>query len=304
MQRAREEGGAKRAPSFLRKLAWRDLSYWALWRFPSLADAPFRAHYEAQRWSSDQTHFRRWCRGDTGYPLVDAAMKQLWHVGWMPNYMRHVVASFLVEFLNLDWRLGERWFAHTLVDADTAINAFMWQNGGHSGFDQWNFVMHPVFAAKTCDPNGDYVRHWLPALRCLPAEYIHCPWEAPFSMRAAARLVIGGGDGGSGGGGGYPSRLVVDLEAARRRSHEAVMEVRRGAGARFILASGHEWTELPGGRRGVLITREDFREGKITTRQTAAQKWDKSKRERSDLLGCALQDSARLHEQQDHQASL
>jgi deoxyribodipyrimidine photolyase len=82
----------------------------------------------------------------TGFPLVDAAMRQLWAWGWMPNYMRHVVAGFLVEFLNMDWRHGERWFHDTLVDADVAINAYMWQNGGHSGCDQWNFVMHPVFA--------------------------------------------------------------------------------------------------------------------------------------------------------------
>ena len=168
--------GARRPPAaFLRKLAWRDLAYWALWRFPTLADEPFRPHYATQPWESDEKLLDAWRRGRTGYPLVDAAMTQLWHVGWMPNYMRHVVAGFLVEFLNFDWRHGERWFAETLVDADTAINAYMWQNGGHSGMDQWNFVMHPVFAAKSCDPEGDYVRRWLPQLAKLPIEFIHCP---------------------------------------------------------------------------------------------------------------------------------
>ena len=133
--------GARAPPTFLRRLAWRDLAYWALWRFPTLADKSFRPHYEAQPWTVDPSNalFESWCAARTGYPLVDAAMTQLWRVGWMPNYMRHVCAGFLVEFLGLDWRKGERWFAETLVDADTAINAYMWQNGGHSGMDQWNF---------------------------------------------------------------------------------------------------------------------------------------------------------------------
>merc|ERR1719331_3827838 len=129
----------------------------------------------------------------------------------MPNYMRHVVAGFLIEYLNLHWIHGEKWFHKTLVDADVAINAYMWQNGGHSGMDQWNFVMHPVFAAKSCDPEGEYVRRWLPALAKLPVEYIHCPWEAPQTVRAQARVVIGGS--------GYPRRVVEDLEAALRNSH-------------------------------------------------------------------------------------
>ncbi|EOD31738.1 Deoxyribodipyrimidine photolyase/cryptochrome, partial [Emiliania huxleyi CCMP1516] len=213
------------APTFLRRLAWRDLAYWALWRFPHLPSRPFRPWFEAQAWSSDQPALEAWQAGATGFPLVDAAMAQLWATGWMPNYMRHVVAGFLVEFLNLDWRRfslpvprhGLRWFDYTLVDADTAINAYMWQNGGHSGMDQWNFVMHPVFAAKSCDPEGDYVRRWLPQLAALPVEYIHCPWEAPFALRAAAGVVLGGN---------YPKRILDDLEAARRASHAAVMAVR------------------------------------------------------------------------------
>ena len=279
---------ARRHPSSV-KFAWRDLAYWALWRFPTLADVSFRPHYEAQPWGdADGTLFAAWCAAKTGFPLVDAAMTQLWQVGWMPNYMRHVVAGFLVEFLNVDWRKGERWFAETLVDADTAINAFMWQNGGHSGMDQWNFVMHPVYAAKTCDPDGEYVRTWLPQLSKLPVEFIHCPWEAPFGLRASCRVVLGGERGS------YPARVITDLEAARRRSHEAVMKVRRSAeGVKHVLPSGHEWVALENGQRVTLITRRDFKEGQISTRQTAEAKWDKSKRERGDLLGMAIKDSER-----------
>ena len=153
--------------------------------------------------------------------------------------------------------------------------------------DQWNFVMHPVFAAKTCDPEGDYVRRWIPSLAKLPVEYIHCPWEAPFSLRAAAKVVLGGA-------GNYPVRMLTNLEAARRTSHKAVMAVRQSAeGAKHVLPSGHEWLELDSGSRVVLITRQDFREGTITTRQTAEAKWDKSRRERTDLLGTAMRDSER-----------
>ena len=199
-----------------------------------------KSSFGLQWWDSNEGHLRKWQRGKTGYPLVDAAMRQLWSTGWMPNYMRHVVAGFLIEYLNLYWMLGERWFHDTLVDADVAINAYMWQNGGHSGVDQWNFVMHPVFAAKSCDPEGHYVRKWCPELRKLPCEFIHCPWEAPMTMLAASGVALGRT---------YPQRCIKDLEAARSKSLAAVVAVRR----RFpehILQSGHEKLILPDGRAG------------------------------------------------------
>ncbi len=281
--------GEKASPTFLRKFAWRDLAYWSLWRFPNLADVSFRPQYEEQSWHGSGDDAEAWRTGRTGYPLVDAAMRQLWATGWLPNYMRHVVASFLIEYLGCDWRVGERWFDHTLVDADPAINAFMWQNGGHSGMDQWNFVMHPVFAAKTCDPEGEYTRRWLPELALLPTEFVHCPWEAPTSMRAAAGVHLGST---------YPKRVVTNLEAARRASHAAVMSIRRGAGARYILPSGHEWRALEDGTRVVLITRKDYREGgdEIVTKQSAAKKWDVRQRERTDWLSCAMRDSFETYE--------
>lgn len=141
LHRVQEQLGKRAPPTFLRRLAWRDLAYWSLWRFPSLPERSFRPHYDQQWWDEGARPFDAWRAARTGYPLVDAAMTQLWQTGWIPNYMRHVVASCLVEFLNVDWRKGQQWFAETLVDADTAINAYMWQNGGHSGMDQWNFVM-------------------------------------------------------------------------------------------------------------------------------------------------------------------
>ena len=220
--------------------------------------------------------------------------------------MRHVVAGFLIEYLNLSWKHGELWFHDTLVDADVAINAYMWQNGGHSGMDQWNFVMHPVFAAKTCDPDGNYVRKWVPELAGLPKEYLHCPWDADHGLLAKLGIVLGEMPRGCSNdnqrlkGCTYPGRIIKDLEYARRVSHEAVMSVRRSTeGARRVLErSGHEWLPLEGSnvggggsRRAVLITRIDYREGKITTRQTGDEFRDFRKRApcAGNLFGMAMQ---------------
>ncbi|EKX42215.1 hypothetical protein GUITHDRAFT_74169 [Guillardia theta CCMP2712] len=228
-----------KAKTFLRRLAWRDLAYWCLWKFPTMADHPLRPQYAHQTWDYDQKQLRAWQRGRTGFPLVDAAMRQLWVTGWMPNYMRHVVAGFLIEHMNMHWVDGEKWFHDTLVDADVAINAYMWQNGGHSGLDQWNFVMHPVFAAKSCDPEGDYVRRWVPELSKLPPEYIHCPWEAPVTLLASSGVALGRN---------YPHRIIADLEGARTRSLAAVNAVRCGVGKAMVLPDGHERMILPDGR--------------------------------------------------------
>ena len=318
-----QRSASRSAAVFLRRLAWRDLAYWSLWRFPRLADDPLRPQYEHQWWAvpwdprpspsgrgdstvaalsvtrrrwdsfmtaSDDPKLRAWQRGETGYPLVDAAMRELWVTGYIPNYMRHVVAGFLIEFLSIDWRHGELWFHDTLVDADVAIQGFMWQNGGHSGMDQWNFVMHPVFAAKSADPEGEYVRRWCPELAKLPREYIHCPWEAPATMLARAGVAFGRD---------YPRRIVVNLDEARRISLKAVLDVRRGPGAKYILPDGNEALPLPEpGRVARCITRVDYRamSEEPLTKQTAAAPWDISRRARRDPLSVALDECAALSE--------
>lgn len=223
-------------------------------------------------------------------------MRQLWAWGWCPNYMRHVVAGFLVEFLNLDWRHGERWFHDTLVDADVAINAFMWQNGGHSGADQWNFVMHPVYAAKKCDPDGDYVRTWCPELAGLTVEYIHCPWEAPKTVLAAAGVGLRKVRWSRSGRHPvlpvrtFPTRVITDLDAARLDSLRAVLEVRAGPGKQYIARDGHELLEISPGVRVKLITRVDYRENaKVpVTKQTPEEKWDKTRRPKTDFMSVTM----------------
>uniref|UniRef100_H3CFA9 Si:ch1073-390k14.1 n=1 Tax=Tetraodon nigroviridis TaxID=99883 RepID=H3CFA9_TETNG len=225
-----------RPPKFQRKLAWRDLAYWQLSLFPELPWESLRPPYKALRWSSDRRHLKAWQRGGTGYPLVDAAMRQLWLTGWMNNYMRHVVASFLIAYLHLPWQEGYRWFQDTLVDADVAIDAMMWQNGGMCGLDHWNFVMHPVDAAMTCDPDGSYVRKWCPELSGLPDELIHKPWKCPASVLRRAGVVLGQT---------YPERIVTDLEERRSRSLRDVALVRKQFGQYVDERSGCDLLPLP-----------------------------------------------------------
>ncbi|XP_071973666.1 deoxyribodipyrimidine photo-lyase-like isoform X1 [Engystomops pustulosus] len=245
-------------PKFLRKLAWRDLAYWLLVLFPDMHVEPVRPAYRSQRWSSDKRHLRAWQKGMTGYPLVDAAMRELWLTGWMCNYSRHVVASFLVAYLHLHWIHGYRWFQDTLVDADVAINAMMWQNGGMSGLDHWNFVMHPVDAALTCDPDGSYVRQWCPELAGLPDEYIHKPWKCAPSQLKRAGITLGGN---------YPQRIVVDLEERREQSLRDVVEVRKKHPEYTDEVSGSDMVLVPDHLLALSLEHSD-REDDVVKSQT------------------------------------
>ncbi|KAH3779326.1 deoxyribodipyrimidine photo-lyase-like [Dreissena polymorpha] len=244
------EGRHMKSPKFLRKLAWRDLSYWMLSVLPDLPSEPSRPQYIHQRWSQNKTHLKAWQKGNTGYPLVDAPMRQLWLTGWMNNYMRHVVASFLISYLHISWVEGYLWFQDTLLDADVAINAMMWQNGGMSGLDQWNFVMHPVDAAMTCDPKGDYVRKWVPELAKLHEDFIHQPWKAPPSILRRAGIELGVN---------YPHRIITELEEAREQSLRDVVEVRQKFPEMIDPKTGNDLVRLPSGVRVPVITRKEFK---------------------------------------------
>lgn len=202
------------ATTFWRRLVWRDLAYWQLRLFPLMTEQPIREHYAGQTWNIDKSALRRWCQGRTGYPIVDAGMRELWTTGWMTQNVRMVVAIFLVEYQNISWLEGAKWFHHTLVDADPAINPMMWQNAGKSGLDQWNFTMHPAEFGRRMDPTGIYVRRWLPELASLPARFIHCPWEAPERLQRHLPCGV------------YPSRVVEDLESAAIVSQTAIRDQR------------------------------------------------------------------------------
>eukprot|EP00931_Biecheleriopsis_adriatica_P086180 TRINITY_DN60892_c0_g1_i1.p1 TRINITY_DN60892_c0_g1~~TRINITY_DN60892_c0_g1_i1.p1 ORF type:complete len:876 (-),score=160.33 TRINITY_DN60892_c0_g1_i1:68-2632(-) len=235
---------------FLKRVVWRDKAYAQLYRCPDSHSVSIRPQYEHETWSGTRLQLRRWQRGETGFPLVDAAMRQLWKVGWMCNHLRHVTAQFLIEHLDLNWKDGFAWYDYTLVDTDVAINAMMWQMGGHSGIGSWNFVMHPVFAGKKVDPDGTYVRRWLPELRHLPTEYIHCPWEAPAGTRISANVLVNGV---------YWQRVIEDLVAARLVHQKHVIAVRK-LFPQFVKEDGNEVVRLSNGQTLHLDVRDDIRE--------------------------------------------
>ena len=170
----------KGAHVFLSEIAWRDFSYVLLFHNPDLAKANFKPDFNHLPWRSDAAHLDAWQRGQTGYPIVDAGMRQLWHTGWMHNRVRMIVASFLTKHLLIDWRDGEDWFWDTLVDADPASNSASWQWTAGSGADAAPYfrVFNPITQGEKFDETGDYVRHWCPELARLPRKFLYQPWEA------------------------------------------------------------------------------------------------------------------------------
>lgn len=195
---------------FRKELAWRDFSYHLLFHFPDLATRNWNSRFDAFEWRFDAGLFRAWTKGLTGYPIVDAGMRQLWRHGTMHNRVRMIVASFLIKDLLIDWRHGERWFRDTLVDADPASNAASWQWVAGSGADAspWFRIFNPVLQGEKFDPKGEYVRQFVPELAGLEDRFIHRPFEAPPAALARAGVTLGET---------YP-RPVVDHAAARQRA--------------------------------------------------------------------------------------
>lgn len=218
---ARGEGGDAGPQTFLRELAWREFSHHLLFHWPDLPTEPFRREFAAFPWRRDPQHLRAWQRGMTGYPIVDAGMRQLWATGWMHNRVRMIVASFLVKDLLIPWQDGAAWFWDTLVDADLANNSASWQWVAGSGADAAPYfrIFNPVRQGETFDPEGDYVRRWVPELARLPARDIHAPWLAPAAVLAAAGVKIDGT---------YPAP-IVDHKAARERALAAFEAVKHRA---------------------------------------------------------------------------
>lgn len=181
------------AESYLRQLAWREFSYHLLCAFPETVSEPFNPQFRQFPWRRNRSRLAAWQKGQTGYPMVDAAMRQLWTTGWMHNRARMIVASFLVKHLLIPWQEGAAWFLETLVDADLANNTMGWQWVAGCGVDPAPYfrVFNPVLQGQKFDPDGDYVRAWVPELRELPAEHIHEPWNTPPLSLAAAGVRLG-----------------------------------------------------------------------------------------------------------------
>ena len=209
---------SKGAEMLLRQLYWRDFSSYLLFHFPALPEQPLRGEFEQFPWSDDTTALRAWQRGKTGYPIVDAGMRQLWTTGWMHNRVRMIVASFLVKDLLIPWQQGADWFLDTLVDADLANNSASWQWVAGCGTDAAPYfrIFNPVLQGQKFDPEGDYVRHWVPEIAGLPGRHIHAPWEASEETLSAADVVLDQT---------YPAP-IVNHSAARDEALAAYQEIR------------------------------------------------------------------------------
>ncbi len=207
------EAPAKPAQKFLSELGWREFSYHLLYHFPTLPSENFRYDFNLFPWRDSTEDLKRWQLGQTGYPLVDAGMRQLWQTGEMHNRVRMVVASFLTKHLMLHWRHGEDWFWDTLVDADLANNAASWQWVAGSGADAAPYfrIFNPFTQGEKFDAQGQYVRQWVPELSGLPNTKIHRPWEASASELGNAGITLGST---------YPHPMV-DHMTARDRALEA-----------------------------------------------------------------------------------
>lgn len=175
------KNGGPDAEPFLRQLVWRDFSAHLLHHYPDLPSAPLQENFARFPWRSAPDELARWQRGLTGYPFVDAGMRQLWKTGYMHNRVRMVTASFLVKNLLIHWHEGQNWFWDTLVDADLANNSASWQWVAGCGADAAPYfrIFNPVLQSKKFDPDGAYIRRWVPELADLPDKYLHEPWTAP-----------------------------------------------------------------------------------------------------------------------------
>ncbi|MBI1408028.1 MAG: deoxyribodipyrimidine photo-lyase [Caulobacter sp.] len=218
-QDAAARGASERqVDKFLSELGWREFHHHLLFYNPDLATKNFRPEWDAFEWRDDEAAFTAWTRGRTGYPIVDAGMRELWATGFMHNRVRMIAASFLIKDLMIDWRRGEAWFWDTLVDADLAQNAANWQWVAGSGADAAPYfrIFNPVTQGQKFDPDGEYIRRWVPELRNLPTKVIHLPHSDVSELLAAEDHPSGPR---------YPDP-IVDHGKARDRALEAYSALR------------------------------------------------------------------------------
>ncbi len=205
---------------FLKELLWREFSINLLWQHPELARRPLRKEFEGFPWADDEAALRAWQRGQTGVPIVDAGMRELWETGWMHNRVRMICASFLVKHLLIPWQKGERWFWDTLCEADEAANAASWQWVAGCGADAAPYfrIFNPVLQGEKFDPDGAYVRRYVPELTNLPDKHIHAPWDAEPRILTNARVTLGQS---------YPLP-IISLKQGRERALAAFAKIRHG----------------------------------------------------------------------------
>ncbi len=216
---AKQPALGNNAEVYLKEILWREFSYHLLYHLPKLPEAPINQNFIEFPWRQDSVGLRAWQKGLTGYPIVDAGMRQLWQTGWMHNRVRMIVASFLIKDLLVPWQEGERWFWDTLVDADLASNAASWQWVAGCGADAAPYfrIFNPTLQGQKFDPDGAYVRQYVPELGNLESAFIHEPWRAPVELLAKAGVVLGQN---------YP-KPIVDHGMARARALEALAKTKK-----------------------------------------------------------------------------
>ena len=195
---------------YLSEIGWRDFSYNLLFNYPDMTELPIQSKFLKFPWLKNNNFLKKWKAGETGIPIVDAGMKELYEMGWMHNRVRMIVGSFLTKNLLLHWKHGEKWFFDTLVDADIGSNAAGWQWISGSGADASPFfrIFNPILQGKKFDPKGDYVRKYIPSLKKIPDKFIHSPWEMTNDDQKKYNFILGKD---------YPSP-IVDLSETRKRA--------------------------------------------------------------------------------------
>ena len=203
----------------MRELGWREFAHHLLHHFPDTTDRPLRPEFEAFPWMEDEGLLRAWHKGQTGYPMVDAGMRELWSTGWMHNRVRMIVGSFLVKHLLIRWQEGAKWFWDTLVDADLANNTLGWQWIAGCGADAAPYfrIFNPMTQSEKFDGHGDYIRRWVPELAKLSDADLHAPWEVPPLALASAGIQLGVT---------YP-HPVVNHTIARERALAAYQKIKK-----------------------------------------------------------------------------
>ena len=215
VEASREQKGGR---VYFSEILWREFAYHILFHFPHTTDEPLQSKYADFPWKDAPADLEKWKRGQTGYPIVDAGMRQLWATGWMHNRVRMIVASLLVKHLLISWQDGAKWFWDTLVDADLASNSLGWQWAGGCGADAAPYfrIFNPIIQGKKFDSDGAYVQRWVPELAKVPAQFIHCPWEASAIQLKAWGVKLGET---------YPCP-IIEHGAGRDRALEALQSLK------------------------------------------------------------------------------
>ena len=216
---AKLKGNNRSIDHFLSELGWREFSYSQLYFNPDLPKKNLQSKFDQFPWEENSHNLKAWQQGQTGVPMVDAGMRELWLTGSMHNRVRMVVGSFLVKNLLLNWQHGERWFWDCLVDADLASNSASWQWVAGCGADAAPYfrIFNPVTQGEKFDPDGEYIRQYIPELKDLPNKYLYNPWEAPKEILAEANIVLGKD---------YPNP-IVNLKVSREKALEAFKSLKK-----------------------------------------------------------------------------